>query len=253
MRSTPTSAKRTRRWRTSTARLEFEWDRVIKESHRALELNPRLELPHAYLARAFYHLGLLERAGERARTALDLEPGRADAVRALGITLLLSGRFRDAVPLLEEVQRLSGKPLSDYYLALAYYYSGDTRRGEAVLEELARAEAPASSQRARSWLAAFLAARGERARAAELVRQVSADKFMDHHVAAGLGDAHAQLGSAAEALGWLRKAADTGFPCHPWYATDPLLQPLRNAPAFEGWLQELSRRKHEAEQLYARY
>ena len=232
---------------------EFEWDRVIKESHRALELNPRLDLPHAYIARAFYHLGLLERAGERARAALDLEPGRADAVRALGITHLLSGRFRNAVPLLEEVQRLSGKPLSDYYLALAYYYSGDTQRGEAVLEELARAEAPTSSQRARSMLAAFLAARGERARAGDLVRQVLADKYMDHHVAAGLGNAHAQLGNAAEALGWLRQAADTGFPCRPWYAADPLLKPLRNAPAFEDWLQELSRRQHEAEQLYARY
>lgn len=61
---------------------EFEWDRVITESRRALELNPRLALPHAYTARAFYHLGLLARADEKARLALALAPeSPSDALR----------------------------------------------------------------------------------------------------------------------------------------------------------------------------
>jgi tetratricopeptide (TPR) repeat protein len=231
---------------------EFEWDRVILESRRALALNSSLHLPHAYLARAFYHLGLLERADEEARAALALEPDGVDGVRALGITHFLAGRFGEAVPRLEEVQRLSGKPLSDYYLALAYYYSGDARRGEAILEELTRASSASSAQRARSWLAAFLAARGERARAEELVAQVAAGKFMDHHVAAGLGDAHAQLGRTDDAMRWVRQAADTGFPCRPWYATDSLLQPLRATPAFQAWLDGLERQQAEAERLHDR-
>ena len=231
---------------------EFEWDQVIKESHRALELNPRLDLPRTYLARAFYHLGLLERADQMARGAVAFEPDiRSDALRVQGIAHFLAGRYRDAVPLLEEVQRLSGKPLSDYYLGLAYYYSGETTRGEAILEELGKVSSISSSQRARSWLAAFLAARGERGRAAVLVRAVSAGSYIDHHVAAGLGDACAQLGRPDDALRWLRQAADTGFPCHPWYATDALLQPLRQNPAFVNWLEELEHRQHEAEQRYA--
>ena len=231
---------------------EFEWDRVFLESRRALALNPSLHLPHAYLSRAFYHLGLLERADEEARAALAVEPDGVDAVRALGITHFLAGRFREAVPKLEDVQRLSGKPLSDYYLALAYYYSGDTRRGEAILEELTRASSVSNAQRARSWLAAFLAARGERARADELVAQVAAGKFMDHHVAAGLGDAHAQLGRTGDAMRWLRQAADTGFPCRPWYASDSLLEPLRATPAFQGWLDDLAQQEAEARRLHDR-
>ena len=231
---------------------EFEWDRVFLESRRALALNPSLHLPHAYLARAFYHLGLLEHADEEARAALALEPESVDAVRALGITHFLAGRFQEAVPRLEEVQRLSGKPLADYYLALAYYYGGDTRRGEAVLEELTRASSASNAQRARSWLAAFLAARGERARADELVAQVAAEKFMDHHVAAGLGDAHAQLGRSDDAMRWLRQAADTGFPCRRWYANDSLLQPLRATPAFQAWLDDLQRQEAEAKRLHDR-
>ena len=231
---------------------EFEWDRVFLESRRALALNSSLHLPHAYLSRAFYHLGLLERADQEARAALAVEPDGVDGVRALGITHFLAGRFQEAVPRLEEVQRLSGKPLSDYYLALAYYYSGDTRRGEAVLEELTRASSASNAQRARSWLAAFLAARGERARSEELVAQVAAGQFMDHHVAAGLGDAHAQLGRTDDAMRWLQEAADTGFPCRRWYASDSLLQPLRGSPAFQAWLDELERQEAEARRLHDR-
>jgi len=185
---------------------EFEWDRVIAESHRALELNRRLSLPHSYTARAFYHLGLLERASEKAGVALALAPeSPSDALRVQGIAALLSGRFRDAVPLLQEVQRLSGKQLSDYNLGLAYYYSGDIARGESTLHDLAESSSASSSQRARAWLAAFLAARKELAQANELVRRVSAEKYMDHHVAAGLGAAYAQLGQPEQALRWLRE------------------------------------------------
>jgi TolB-like protein len=233
---------------------EFEWDRVIAESGRALELDPDLGLAHAYIARAFYHLGLLDGAEARARKAISLATENpSDALRSQGVAALLSGRFAEAVPLLEEVQRRSGKPLSDYNLALAYYYGGDAARGERILDDLARSSSASSSQRARAWLAAFLAARGERARAADLVELVAAGKYMDHHVAAGLGNAYAQLGRPVDALRWLRSAADTGFPCHAWYARDPLLAPLRENPAFQAWLEELRLMVVDAERRYARY
>ena len=230
---------------------EFEWDRVIEESHRALDLNARLELPYSYLARAFYHLGLLELADKNVREALALDPeNRTEPVRSQGILALLQGRFAEAVPLLEEVRRMSGKPLSDPYLGLAYYYNGETTRAEAVLEELGRTPSASASARARSTLAALLAARGERARATELVRDVAAGKYMDHHVANSLGAACAQLGRAEEAVEWLRKAAETGFPCHPWYARDPLLGPLHGRPGFESFMEELRRQQQAAEDRY---
>src|SRR5262245_26485906 len=71
---------------------DFEWDKVIAESRRALELNPKLELPYSYLGRAFYHLGLLDEAEREARAALALDPeNRTEPMRVLGITLLLAG------------------------------------------------------------------------------------------------------------------------------------------------------------------
>ena len=231
---------------------EFEWERVIEESRRALELNPRLELPYSHLGRAFYHLGLLELADKEVRTALALDPeNRTEPVRARGIVALLAGRFAEAVPLLEEVQRMSGKALSDYHLAQAYYYNGETTRAEAVLEELSHSSSASASARARSTLASFLAARGERSRAADLVRELTAGDYMDHHVAYSLGAASAQLGRPREAVVWLRRAAETGFPCHPWYARDPLLGPLRGRPEFEHLLQELERAQRAAQDRHA--
>ena len=48
---------------------EFDWDATIRESRRALELNPSLDLPHYFIAGAYYHLGLLDRAEAELREA----------------------------------------------------------------------------------------------------------------------------------------------------------------------------------------
>jgi len=195
---------------------EFEWDKVIEESRRALELNPRLQRAYAEIARAFHHLGLLEAADKNVRQALALDPeNRSEAVRSQGVTAIFAGRFTEAVTLLEEVQRISGRPLTDTYLAQAYYYSGETIRGETALARLSRATSAAGATRARATLASFLAARGERSEAESLVGEVTAGSYTDHHVAYSLSAAYAQLGHAEEAVRWLRRAAETGFPCHP--------------------------------------
>ena len=231
---------------------EFEWDQTIEESNRALKLNPRLELPYSYLARAYYHLGLLDLADQKVREAFALDPeNRSEPTRSQGIVALLQGRFAEAVGPLEEVQRMSGKPLSDPYLALAYYYTADKARAEALLEDLGRTPSASASARARSTLAAFLAARGERSRASDLVREVTAGKYMDHHVANSLGAAWAQMDRPEEAVVWLRRAVETGFPCHPWYARDPLLAPLRGHPHYEALLEELERDLRAVESRYS--
>src|SRR5262245_2162788 len=231
---------------------DFEWDKTIEESRRALQLNPRLDLPYSYLARAYYHLGLLKLADQNVHAALALSPeNRTEPIRAQAVVALLDGRFVQAVPLLEEVQRISGKPLSDPYLALAYYYSGQAARGEALLEALSRDPSASGAARARSTLAAFLAARGERSRAADIAQDVATGKYMDHHVANSLGAAYAQLGQPEQAVRWLRKAVETGFPCPPWWGRDPLLAPLHRHAAFEAFLQEVQPLLREAEGRYS--
>jgi len=232
---------------------DFNWEQTIEESRRALALNGSLDLPHYFLARAFYHLGLLELAANEVRRGLELKgQEQVEPLRIRGLVALLEGRYSEAVPLLEELRRLSDLPMSDAYLGMAYYYSGERERAEATLEEQTRSSAAAGAARARSTLASFLAAHGERRRALELVETVTAGSYVDHHVAYSLGAAQAQLGRLAEAVGWLRNAADSGFPCHPWYARDPLLKPLADDPEFQRLLRDLGESCERARARYAR-
>ncbi len=216
---------------TVARKREFDWITALEASRRALVLNPNLSQAHLIIAAAYYHLGYMEEA----RLALDhgrrgddvVEPARID-----GLLALFSGRFAPAVAHLEEVSRQSSQAIGDTYLALAYYYGGKIERGQAMLEQLAGHRSASTAARAGAALAAVLAAQGDAGGARVRLQQVLAADYRDHHVAYGIGAAYAQLGDPANALRWLRIAADTGFPCRSWFEADPFLAPLRRLPSY---------------------
>ncbi|MFY9561536.1 MAG: protein kinase [Terriglobales bacterium] len=229
---------------------EFDWDRVMAESRRALDLNRSLEMPHYYRATAFYHLGLMELVETEVRAGLEINPAnRAEALRVRGASALFNGRFQEAERFLTELRSLSAGQVSDWYLAMALYYEGETTRAEGMLSVLhgsAQAE-----RRAQATLASFLAARNEKQQADALLRAVTTGTYMDHHVAYSTGVAYAQLGEFAEARRWLSRAASTGFPCYPWFERDPLLKPIREDAEFRRFLEELRQSWESAKTRYA--
>jgi adenylate cyclase len=232
---------------------DFNWEGTIDESTRALELDPNLDLPYAYRARAFYHLGLMELAQRDLRAGLEINTenrNRVDLVRTQAVVALLSGQYAQASSLLEEAQRLNGKPLFDVYMAQAHYYQGGAVQAEGLLREWRSSSSASVVARAEALLASLLAARGSKKEADDLTRRVIAGGYMDHHVAYSLGAAYAQLGQRENALVWLRKAADSGFPCYPWYSRDPLLQPLSGDPEFQRFLEVLQRSWESAKARY---
>jgi DNA-binding winged helix-turn-helix (wHTH) protein/TolB-like protein len=217
---------------------EFDWDRTIKESRLAIESNPSLDMPHTYLAGAFYHLGLLDMVDIEARQAMEINRvNRVEPLRAQGVAAFLGGRFTEAAQLLEEMQHLSNTPLSDTWLAQAYFYKGERAKAETMLAQL-RGSAQVE-RRAQATLASYLAARGKRAEAEALLRDVIAGNYMDHHVAYSMGVAYAQLRDNVRAIQWLTRAVDTGFLCYPWYENDPLLQPLRGNAEFRQLMERM--------------
>jgi hypothetical protein len=106
--------------------------------------------------------------------------------------------------------------------------------------------------RARAFLAITLAARGDRTCAEKLIAALIVGPYKkDHHVANSLGAAYAQLGRRDEAVRWLRTAVENGLPCYPWYARDPLLEPLREDPQFERFLEDVGKMTEAARKRYA--
>jgi tetratricopeptide (TPR) repeat protein len=195
-------------------------------------------LAHYFRAAAFYHLGALDEAADEVRIAVEINPERSiERVRTEGVIAFLKGEFQRAYALLGEVHRRSSGRVADFYFGEATFYVGDTTAAEKVLDELAHTPSASATARGRAALAAVLAARGARAESRRLLEAVSAPGYMDHHVAYAIGTAYAQLGDPAEARQWLARAADTGFPCYPWFQIDPLLAPLRADPEFRRWLE----------------
>jgi class 3 adenylate cyclase/TolB-like protein len=230
---------------------EYDWERTIEESDRALRLNPHLELPHYYKAGAFYHLGLFDLAESEVLAGMQVNPvDRVEPQRLRGTIAFFAGRYGDAERFLEEVERRSHSPSAEWYLSQALYYNGEVARAESLLVGLARGQG-SMRRRAQASLASFRAAAGDRARALEWARQAESGPYKDHHVAYALGVAYAQLGQPAEALRWLTRAADTGIPCYPWFERDPLLKPLRGDAQFRAFIADLRKQWEAAKARYA--
>jgi hypothetical protein len=60
-----------------------------------------------------------------------------------------------------------------------------------------------------------------------------------HHTAYNIGAAYSLLGRQSEAMPWLQRAADEGFPCYPVYASDRSLDKLRSYPDFRQFMGKL--------------
>jgi eukaryotic-like serine/threonine-protein kinase len=215
-----------------TLHRNFDWATVIRESQTALTLNRNLDLAHSGLARAYYHLGLLDLSETESRRAEDISGGtNVEVSRVHLYNQLLTGHFNEARTMAESLMTRNAVPVVQQYLGLASFYLGERGHAEDVLAGVRRADGRVDT-RSQASLAGVLAANGHREAAERTVRGVLDSGYMDHHVAYSLGAAEAQLGHPDRAVTWLRTAAETGFSCYQWMERDTLLNPIRSDPAY---------------------
>src|SRR2546422_797212 len=60
-----------------------------------------------------------------------------------------------------------------------------------------------------------------------------------HHTAYNAASVFALLRQPERAVYWLRQAAQTGWPCYPYFARDPNLDNIRNHPSVVAFLKQL--------------
>ena len=75
----------------------------------------------------------------------------------------------------------------------------------------------------------------------KILQSLLQKQYLDHHAAYSIGAAYAQLGDSTQAMQWLRRASTSGLPCLPLYQNDRLLDPLRQHPDFQEFIDQLRR------------
>jgi DNA-binding winged helix-turn-helix (wHTH) protein/TolB-like protein len=209
----------------------YDWTAVLTRTTDALALDPSLEFAHLARMRAYYHLGLFEAAAREGGEATRLNPDNSVEFERLDVAVLLfGGEFAQAVARAQALLQRTDAPAVRHYLGLALYYTGNADGGRAMLESIKRGSTP--DLRSQASLASIEAGSGRRTEARARLAQILAASEVDHHVAYSVGAALAQLGDGSASVEWLERAADTGFPCYPWFARDPLLDPVRLQPRF---------------------
>lgn len=171
------------------------------------------------------------RAERMIAKALELDPLNARAFRAAGFVSLFARNYPEVVTRMERALALNPSIASaPFGIAIARLMLGDaTAALKAAEAEAGEAYALTATAIARHRLGNSA---GSDAALAQLV-----SGFLDSHYQQA--EIHAQRGAIPEALGQLEKAFMQRDPGLLWLRNDPLLDPLRQEPAFRSLLSRL--------------
>ena len=226
----------------------FPHEEAIIDLRRALSINPNLVEAYVELGKVYYHIGLTERAVEANERAQWLDPAdSASLVRRL-MALVDDGRV-DAVQ--SEVDRNRPRlSLYVYPLCESLVLLGRVDEAAALLSGVTAEQSGMAGSEFEAYHAVLYAllGRGDDARrmlaAAMPVAENAAGLSHVHHAQFHIGAALGLLGRPDEAVRWLTKAVEQGYPSYPRFSTDRSLAPLRDHPGFQALLTKL-RDRHE--------
>jgi len=220
----------------------FQHQRAIQEDRRAVALNPNLAEAHQHLGVIYLHIGLLDEAVAEFRTALTLNPFDVNAQRRIGIAQIYRGQYADGLTLIRQAGPEANPALWSYQVAWALLYLRRDAEAAAFMEQYLRAHAADPGGVVRSTRAVLRAKAGDVRGALEDIRQAEASGrgFVHfHHTAYNIASVYAILRQPVPALQWLRRTAEEGWPCYPYFANDPNLANIREDPSFVAFMREL--------------
>jgi tetratricopeptide (TPR) repeat protein len=218
------------------------WDDAgaMREFSAAIGGRPSLHEAHHFLGQLLNHLGLLEEAVRCFDRALDIEPEDHYAEIHRSLALYLQGRFAEALAATTPATARLPSSWNLYQIALCQLHLGRVGDAVATIETLSR-QFPGNVLlfSLRGLVAAM---GGDAGRAREQVELVVRNRKLFghyHHAQYDMACIEAFSGEGESAIGWLTEAARNGFPCVPFFETDPWLEPLRGQERFRSLLAEL--------------
>jgi TolB-like protein/tetratricopeptide (TPR) repeat protein len=120
-----------------------QYDRVVEQAHRMLELDPDFSLGHIWMGMAYQQKGMMPEAIAAFRKATELPQSTLLAHALLGHAYGRAGRRAEALTVLRRLEQLSGQRyVSPAYVTLVYAGLGDREKFFEWLEKSYRERSP---------------------------------------------------------------------------------------------------------------
>jgi TolB-like protein/DNA-binding winged helix-turn-helix (wHTH) protein len=211
---------------------------AVADLKHALALSPNSDEAHQQLANIYNHIGLLDKAREQFEKAEALNPANPGTRFRIGVNLLYAGRYEDALTSIRDSRRFLPS-LWAYQTSFAMYQLGRRKEAADFLRGSPQDDHADTASLIRGMEAILAASNGDRhlavAKIAEAIRLGSGYQHF-HHTEYAIASAYSLMNEHEEALLWLKRAAEDGFPCYPLYARDKDLDNLRTDPRFLAFL-----------------
>jgi len=217
---------------------------AMRELSAALVGSPGLGEAYHWMGLVLNHVGLLDESVSANERALAIYPDDMATVH-IGLSRLLQGRYSEALEVTAGALANASSPWGWYQLGHCQIRLGQDAEAARTLELGAR-EYPRHAL-FEALDALLTARRGDAAGARRLAEDVVRNRRSFghfHHAQYDLACVHGLLGDLPRAVERLRDAANDGFPCLPFFETDPLLEPVRLSPEYEALMSKL-RPAHE--------
>jgi serine/threonine-protein kinase len=208
---------------------------AIRDSRRAIALDPSSATAHNGLGALYLHVGLLDDARHEFAIAQDLDPLEQFAAPRIARTFWYRQQFDSGLAWLNRA------PGFEDERALVLNYLGRTATAAALLDSVLLRNRIRSRADLLGPKAVLLAAEGKRQEVERIIREATASRSAVshfHHAQYTFAMAYALLGDRRRALELLRNTANNGMPCYPLFAGDPNLKNLRGDPEFAAFLEE---------------
>jgi eukaryotic-like serine/threonine-protein kinase len=225
-----------------TAAQRFPHEAAISDLLRAIAINPNFADAYLELEKIYYHIGLTDRAVDAHEQANRLDPFRPETSNRAFRALIDAGRLE---PVRLEMER--NQQLGSYARAEALVLMGRLEEARQLLSSsrIILSTDPDFDLGGFALLGLVHARLGNRQEALRIVAKAipgaenrSGLSHM-HHAQFNIGAALAWLGKPDDALRWLTRAAEEGYPSYPKFSSDPSLAPVKGHARFEALIERL--------------
>ena len=233
----------------------FPHEEAMKEFQKAVKLNPNSFDAHRRIAMVYIHTGLLDEALIHARRAAELNRLSSFPLVHQAGNFLSRGEFENSMRFWRKVPRGNLPSYVGSHTAWAQFGLGQTNAAAATLRSFLKEFPGDKSGELTAMNAILLAAAGDADGAQKDIqsattRDTGYGEF--HHTAYLIAAAYALMNMREEALSWLEKTANTGFPCYPLFEKDPNLKNLHGTPGFISFLQTQKKQWQERKDTWVK-